>query len=122
MRPIAITRQFAPSVRIEELAPNRDRATQRPRSAMTPAASLVDLSLDEAADLYYPRRDRGLGYKHFESARAAVRYVRDSLTPQQRVGSVIQVGERRLESNDVALLVERARAVGVEAKPAVSRL
>jgi hypothetical protein len=67
----------------------------------------LDVAPDECADLYYRRPPKALVYRHFEGIGAALRFVRDSLTRVQMLSSVLQVGERRFEGNEVVALVDR---------------
>jgi hypothetical protein len=96
--------QFVPSVRIDDPERTRLRVAPRQRAA-SPAKGVADPALNEAADLYFPRKAKGLGYRHFSTLAEALEHVRETLTPSQRGGAVIQVGERRLEATDVARLL-----------------
>ena len=102
-------RQFGPSMRIDD--PERSRARVATRVQKTDArSSLATPDPEEAADLYFPRRGggAGLGYRHFGTLTAALEHARDSLTPAQRGHCVIQLGEKRFDSGQVARLIGAA--------------
>ena len=98
------SRQFAASVRIDD-TPERRGVFSGRRTAVSSPVSVP--GLDEAADLYYRRPPRALAYRHFDSADAAIRFVRENLKAPEIAGCVLQVGERRFEGGDVAAMVKR---------------
>jgi hypothetical protein len=109
MRTLMTRRLFVPSLRIDEPERTRARGAPRPRSASQASETAALPPLDEPADLYFPRRSRGLGYRHFPTLAEALEHAREALSPSERGGCVIQIGERRLESVDVAQLLQRTQ-------------
>jgi hypothetical protein len=98
---------YAAAIRIDETGERRGvfQGRHTPASAQ---AALPDPS--EPADLYYRRPPKSLTYRHFDSAGAAIDFVRDNLAAAQVASCVLQVGERRFEGSDVAAMVQRAAA------------
>lgn len=101
--------RFSSTVRIDEARERRGGFARR-NAAATVAPIEAEPDLAESADFYFRRPPRSLGYRHFESAEAALLFARDSLSKAQLLGSVLQVGERRFEGEQVAVLVSRLPA------------
>jgi hypothetical protein len=109
--------RFTSSVRIEGTAERRSSLPARALIQLDEAPTELDIELDESVDLYYRRPPRSLAYRHFESARSALIFARDSLSADQVRGSVLQVGERRFEGEQVALMVRRLGSRSVAKSP-----
>lgn len=90
-------------VRIEG-RPERRGAVPGRRAAGASAVPHVE----EAADLYYRKGARKLTYRHFDSAGAAISFVRDNLSAQELNGAALQVGERRFEGAEISAMARQA--------------
>ena len=102
------SRQFAASVRIDDSSERRGLSSSGRRSAATAVnVPVLELGLEEAADLYYRRPPKALAYRHFDNADTAIHFVRDNLNAVQIASAVLQVGEHRFEGGEVAAMVKR---------------
>lgn len=78
------------------------------RPAEAAPAQRLDAAPEEAADLYYRKAARKLTYRHFDSAGAAIHFVRDNLSEPEMRGAALQVGEHRFEGAELAAMVRQA--------------
>lgn len=106
MRPSSVARQLTPSARVAGAEEQRAIFAGR-RYEQIADLPTEEPELAEAADLYYRRLPRGLTYRHFDSATAAIRFAHESLSALQVGGAVLQVGEQRFEGAAVAAMVRR---------------
>ena len=119
IHPFKASRPLATSLRIHD--PMQQRGTLRgQRVSAQPKSPATAPDLEEAADLYFRKQSRGLEYRHFDSAAAAIRFVRENLTSKQQDNCVLQVGERRFEGSEVVSMLKRTgNALAESVVPAV---
>lgn len=97
----------ATAVRIDSRQERRGAPPVR-RPADAAPAQRLQATPEEAADLYYRKAARKLTYRHFDSASAALRFVRDNLSEAEMRGAALQVGEHRFEGAELAAMVRQA--------------
>ncbi|MDP1732086.1 MAG: hypothetical protein Q8L54_13115 [Devosia sp.] len=65
------------------------------------------IQYDASAELYLgrdPKVARGLGFKRFETAAAAIRFAVEEATPNSLRGAVLEVGSTRFSGPEIAAL------------------
>ncbi|MHB1102536.1 MAG: hypothetical protein ACYC0C_07110 [Devosia sp.] len=80
-------------------------ATVMPRESQKMKPAIVRYS--EAAELYLgrdPKVARGLGFKRFETAAAAIRFAVEDVSPMSLRGASLEVGDVRYSGPEIAAL------------------
>jgi hypothetical protein len=58
------------------------------------------------AELYMPKRKRGLGYRRFATAAEAIRFAVEEFPAVKTLGAWLQVGDERFDSDEICRLYE----------------